>query len=84
MRPAADARQVIAVEGKRLGWSRTARRRQVADVADLVTLHIAAVRKAAAFAFYKRLFRLRHVSHVPLLFLLVIAAIVHIFAAQFF
>jgi hypothetical protein len=80
----AYARQVIAVEGKRLGWSRSARRRQLAGIADLVTLHVAAVKKAAAFAFYERLFRLWHVFHLPLFFLLVIAAIVHIFAAHFF
>jgi hypothetical protein len=80
----ADAREVIAVEGKRLGWSRSVRRRQLAGVADLVTLHVAAVKKAAAFAFYERLFRLWHVFHLPLFFLLVMAAIVHIFAAHFF
>jgi hypothetical protein len=84
MRLVADARQVIAAEGKRLGWSRTARRPQLDGVADLATLHIGAVRKAAAFAFYERLFRLWHVFHVPLFFVLVIAAIIHIFAAHFF
>ena len=84
MRLVADARQVIAAEGQRLGWSRTARRQQLADVPGLATLHIAAVRKAAAFACYERLFRLRHVFHVPLFFVLVIAAIIHIFAAHFF
>jgi hypothetical protein len=80
----ADARQVIAVEGKRIGWSRKVRRQQLAGVADLVTLHVAAVKKAAAFALYERLFGLWHVFHLPLFFLLVIAAIIHIFAAHFF
>jgi len=80
----ADVRQVIAVEGKRLGWSRSVRRRQLAGVSDLVALHVAAVKKAAAFAFYERLFGLWHVLHLPLFFLLVMAAIVHIFAAHFF
>jgi hypothetical protein len=80
----ADARQVIAAEGQRLGWSRMARRQQLADVADLVMLHIAPVREAAAFAFYERLVGLWHVFHVPLFFLLVIAAIIHILAAHFF
>ncbi len=84
MRLIADARQVMAVEGKRLGRSRRVRRQQLACVADHVTLHIAAVKKAAAFAFYERLFRLWHVFHVPLFFLLVIAAIIHVFAAHFF
>ena len=84
MRLIAEARQAIAIEGKRLGWSRKVRRRRLASVSELVTLHIAAVRKAAAFAFYERLFRLWHVFHLPLFFLLVIAAIIHIFAAHFF
>lgn len=84
MRLIADARQVIAIEGRRLGWSRKVRRRRLAGVTDLVTLHIAAVKKAATFAFFERLFRLWHVFHLPLFFLLVIAAAIHIFAAHFF
>ena len=80
----ADARQAIAVEGRRLGWSRKVRRRRLAGVAELVTLHIAAVKKAAAFALYERLFRLWHIFHLPLFFLLVIATTIHIFAAHFF
>jgi hypothetical protein len=80
----ADARQVIAGEGKRLGWARTVWRQQLADVADHVMLHIATVRKAAAFAFYERHFRLRRIFHVPLFFLLVITSIIHILAAHFF
>ena len=84
MRVIAEARQAISVEGKRLGWSRKVRRRRLAGVAELVTLHIAAVRKAAAFAVYERLFSLWHVFHLPLFFLLVIAAVIHIFAAHLF
>ena len=84
MRLIAEARQVITVEGRRLGWSRKVRRRRLAGVAELVTLHIATVKKAAAFAFYERLFRLWHVFHLPLFFVLVISAAIHIFAAHFF
>jgi len=80
----ADVRKVIAVEGKRIGWSRKVRRRQLAGVSDLVTLHVAAVKKAAAFAFYERLFGLWHVFHLPLFCLLVIAAVIHVFAVHFF
>ena len=84
MRLIADARQVIAFEGKRRGWSRAVRRRRLAGAAGLVTAHVAAVKKAVAFAFYERLFRLWHVFHVPLYFLLVVAAIVHVFASHFY
>jgi hypothetical protein len=84
MRLIADARRAIALEGGRLRRPRWVRRRQLAGVADLVTLHVAAVKKAATFAFYERLFGLWHVFHVPLFFILVIAASTHVFAAHFF
>jgi hypothetical protein len=80
----ADARTVIEVEGKRLGWSRKVRRERFAGVADLVKLHVAAVKKGAVFALYERLFRFWHIFHLPLFFLLVIAAIIHVYAAHFF
>ena len=80
----ADARRAITIEGKRLGWPRNVRRRRLARVSELVTLHVSAIKKAAAFAFYERLFGLWHVFHLPLFFLLVIAAIVHVYAAHFF
>ncbi len=79
-----EVRQVISIEGKRLGWSRKVRRRRLAGVVELVTLHIATVKKAAVFAFYERLFGLWHVFHLPLFYLLVIAATIHVFAAHFF
>jgi hypothetical protein len=84
MRLIAEFRQVVAVEGRRLGWSRKARRQRLAGVTELVTLHVAAVKKAAAFAFYERLFKLWHVFHLPLFFLLVVAAIIHVVGAHFF
>jgi hypothetical protein len=80
----AETRRVITAEGKRHAWPRRARRQQIAAVADLVDLHLAAVRKAAAFRFYERLFALWHVLHLPLFVLLVIAAVVHVFAAHFY
>lgn len=79
-----EARAVIAIEGQQLGWSRRQRRRQLALVTDHVTLFVLAVKKAAALAFYERLFGLWHVFHFPLFVLLVMTAFVHVFAAHFF
>jgi len=79
-----EARAVIASEGRRRGWSRKVRRRQHRLVDDHVMLFVRTVKKAAALAFYERLFGLWHVFHLPLFILLVIAAIVHVFAAHFF
>jgi hypothetical protein len=78
------ARRIITVEGKRRGWSRRDRRRRITAVTTLVTLHLSAVKKAAAFAFYDRLFAIWHLLHLPLFVLLVLAAAVHIYAAHFY
>jgi hypothetical protein len=81
---ASEARSLIKREGKRRGWSRRARRNRLAATIELITVHLAAVRKAAAFAFYERLFALWHVLHLPLFFLLVLAAVVHVVAVHFY
>jgi hypothetical protein len=80
----ARARRVIAVEGQRRGRSQKVQRQQLAGVTDFVTQHVGAAKKAATFAVYERLFRLWHVFHLPLFFLLVIVAIVHVYASHFF
>jgi hypothetical protein len=79
-----DLRATIAAEARRYGWSRRAREQRIAALAELVALHVAAVKKAAAFAFYERLFGLWHVLHSPLFFILVLAAGVHAVAAHLF
>jgi hypothetical protein len=84
MRLMARARHVIAVEGKRRNRSQKVQRQQLAGVANFVTEHIGAAKRAAAFAMYERLFRLWHVFHLPLFVLLVIVAIVHVYASHFF
>jgi len=78
------AHYVISVEGKRRGRSRHIQRMQVAGATEFVTRHIGAAKKVAKFAVYERLFGLWHLFHVPLFFLLVITAIVHVLASHFY
>ena len=80
----AEARRFVVTEGRRLKWSRRARRQRASAVEEVMTLHFAAVKKAAAFALYERLFALWHVAHLPLFFLLVFAAIIHVVAVHFY
>jgi hypothetical protein len=55
---------------------------------DAALLHLeqylAAIRKAAAFAVYERLFAIWHVLHMPMFFLLVFAAIAHVVAVHLY
>ncbi len=78
------ARGVIAIEGRRHGRSQRIQRQQLAGVTEFVTQHVAAARNAAAFSIYERLFRLWHIFHLPLFVLLVLVAIVHVYASHFF
>jgi hypothetical protein len=80
----AEASKLVRNEGKRLGWSRRMRRDRLAAATDHITLHLAAVKKAAAFAFYERLFALWHVLHLPLFILLILAAVAHVVAVHLY
>ncbi len=46
--------------------------------------HLIAVRRVALFGFYERLFSLWHLLHVPLFFLLVVSATVHVVAVHLY
>jgi hypothetical protein len=78
------ARRVIAVEGKRRGRSRKVQRQQLDGVTEFLTEYIGAAKRAATFAFYERLFRLWHVFHVPLYILLIVVALLHVYASHYF
>jgi hypothetical protein len=79
-----EAEQHIHLEGKQRGWPRRVRRKRVRELRRLLRQYFAAVNKAAAFAFYERLFALWHVLHLPLFILLVLAAIVHVIAVHLY
>jgi hypothetical protein len=79
-----EAYRLIKVEGKRRGWSRRMRARHRAAIGEFVRLHLAAVRKAAAFEFYDRLFGFWHVLHLPLFIILIFAASIHVVAAHLY
>jgi hypothetical protein len=77
-----QVRRLIKAEGKQRGWSRRMRRHQFAASAKILTLHVAAVKKAAGFELYDRLFRIWHAVHVPLFVVLVVATGLHVIAAH--
>ena len=79
-----EVEQHIHVEGKRCAWSWRMRRKRSREVRTLLAEYFAAVNRAAAFAFYERLFALWHVLHMPLFILLVLAAIVHVVAVHLY
>lgn len=79
-----EVRASTLFEARKHSWSRRARGERIGAVSELVDLHLAATQKAAAFAFYERLFGLWHVLHLPLFVILIIAAAIHVVAAHLF
>jgi hypothetical protein len=79
-----EAKAAIEAEGKHRGWGWRARRKQVARVKEHLSIYFAAVNKAARFGVYERMFALWHVLHMPLFFLLVLTAILHVVAVHLY
>ena len=72
LRASADRNPVIAAESKRL--------RRAAN--GYVDRRLSATRRLASFQGYERLFSLWHALHIPLIFMLIIAAVVHVIAVN--
>jgi hypothetical protein len=72
LRASARTSTVVAAESKRL--------RRVANA--YIDRRLAATQRVAAFQGYERLFSLWHALHIPLIFMLLIAAIVHVIAVN--
>lgn len=74
--------QAIETEGRRNGWALSYRRQRIAEIDLAVSAYLNAVLKAAELRFFERLFSLWHVLHLPLFFLMVMAALVHVWATH--
>jgi hypothetical protein len=72
LRASAQRSTVIAAESKRL--------RRTANA--YIDRRLSATRRVAAFDGYERLFSLWHALHIPLIFMLIIAAVVHVIAVN--
>jgi hypothetical protein len=72
LRRSARNSAVIAAERKRLRTSAHA----------YIDRRLAATRRVAAFEGYERLFSLWHALHIPLIFMMIIAAIIHVIAVH--
>ncbi len=79
-----EVKAAIESEGKRRGWSWRTRRKRLNLVKEHLAIYFAAVNKAARFSVYDRIFAFWHVLHMPLFFLLVFTAIVHVIAVHLY
>jgi hypothetical protein len=78
------ADRVITAKARAEHWTRARRREVLAEITSLLRLFSLALQKAAALAFYSRLFALWHMMHLPLFFLLIVTALTHIVAVHLY
>jgi hypothetical protein len=79
-----EAKLAIDAEAKQCGWGWRARHKRLSLVKEHLSIYFAAVNKAARFSVYERIFAYWHVLHLPLFFLLVLTAILHVIAVHLY
>jgi hypothetical protein len=74
----------LAEEALRQGWSKRTRDLGMRDARRVLDAYFASVRRAVGLSVNERLFSLWHVLHLPLFFMLIVAAIIHIVAVHLY
>lgn len=79
-----SVRRAIKTNASFMHWSNAEKRAYYRQARDHVGLFMRGVAKASELSFYERLFRLWHVLHVPLFFLLILSGIAHVVAVHLY
>lgn len=77
-------RRDLKIRAEARGWDAEKTRRRQRKSRKLVSRYLRAILRVTQFHVFERLFSLWHVVHVPLLYLLVISAIVHVIAVHMY
>lgn len=80
----AEAKALLAATANRDGWRAQDLQARQALAGQQLREFQSALRKAAGLRFYERLFSVWHHLHLPLFILLIVAAVVHIFAVHLY
>jgi len=83
-RCAAELRRAMRERAEIRQWDRDKLRRRLGRAVRLVDEFLMSVQRVSQFGVYDRLFRLWHVAHVPLVYLLVLSAIAHVVAVHMY
>jgi hypothetical protein len=84
VRCAAELRRVMRERAEVRQWDRDKLRRRLGRATRLVDEFLVSVQRVSQFDLYDRMFRLWHVAHVPLVYLLVLAGIAHVVAVHMY
>ena len=77
-------RSALEREATRRDWTRKNRKEAYRAAREHLTCYLEAVRRVAEYDLFVRLFGLWHVLHLPLFFLLVVVALLHVLAVHMY
>jgi len=81
---ASELRRAMRERAEVRQWDRDKLRRRLGRATRLVDEFLVSVQRVSQFEIYDRLFRLWHVAHVPLVYLLVLSGIAHVVAVHMY
>lgn len=81
---AIELRQLMRERAEIRRWDKDKYRRRLRRAVALVDQFLVSVQRVSQFSLYDRLFRLWHIAHVPLVYLLVLSAIAHVVAVHMY
>jgi len=81
---AIELRQVMKERAEIRRWDRDKYRRRLRRAVSLVDQFLTSVQRVSQFSVYDKLFRLWHIAHVPLVYLLVLSGIAHVVAVHMY
>jgi hypothetical protein len=81
---ASELRRVMRERAEIRQWDRDKLHRRLGRATRLVDEFLMSVQRVSQFDVYDRLFRLWHVAHVPLVYLLVLSAVAHVVAVHMY
>lgn len=79
-----ELKKAINKVGKKKNWSRAERSRRYKGGKTLIHSYVEAINKVAQFGVFERMFSIWHIAHVPLIFLLLVTAIIHVIAVHMY
>lgn len=80
----AEARQVLAAEGRKSDIIRQQAPRLEATLRRYLASHLAQARQVARFNLLERLFALWHIVHVPFFVMMILSGVFHVFAVHLY
>jgi hypothetical protein len=81
---ASELKRVMSERAQIRQWDHDKLRRRLGRATRLVHEFLVSVQKVSQFDVYDRMFRMWHVAHVPLVYLLVLSAIAHVVAVHMY